>query len=207
MLAVIDMKVGNLRSVLEGFARVGAEVQIAQSPADLEHAEGIVVPGVGAFGDGMACLEQQGWVATIRAEVIDKQKAILGICLGMQLLADGSEEHGMHRGLGLIRGQVVRLEPTEPGHRIPNMGWCDVTPHRTSSVLFGHSSVETFYFAHSYALACADAADIVATFDYGRPLTAAVERAHIFGAQFHPEKSQQPGLDFLDRFVRHVKRA
>jgi glutamine amidotransferase len=206
MLAVIDMKVGNLRSVLEGFARVGAPVRVVERPEDLDAADAIVVPGVGAFGDGIASLERQGLVPVIRQAVLEHQKPILGICLGMQLLAAESEEHGTHQGLGLLPGRVVRLRPTGKEHRIPNMGWCDVTPTRSSSVLFGsHPPVKTFYFAHSYYLECASTEDVAATIDYGGAVTAAVERGHLFGVQFHPEKSQEAGLDLLEGFVRHTR--
>ena len=206
MLAIIDMKVGNLRSVLEGFARVGAAVQVVERPDDIDGADATVIPGVGAFGDGIASLERQSLVPVIRRAVVERQKPILGICLGMQLLADESEEHGTHRGLGLLPGRVVRLQPTDKDHRIPNMGWCDVTPTRSSSVLFGRNPpVKTFYFAHSYYLRCADAEDMAATIDYGGAITAAIERGHVFGVQFHPEKSQEAGLDLLEGFVRHVR--
>jgi len=205
MLAVINMKVGNLRSVLEGFARVGATTRVVESSRDLESAEAIVVPGVGAFGDGIAQLVRHGWADVIRREVLDKHKPILGICLGMQLLADESDEHGSHRGLGLIRGKVLRLQPSTATERVPNMGWCDVTPVSRSSVLLGSASrPRTYYFAHSYAVSCGDAGDVAATLDYGGPTTAVIERGNVFGVQFHPEKSQDAGLDVLDRFVRHV---
>jgi glutamine amidotransferase len=206
MLAVVDMKVGNLRSVLEGFGRVGAPVRVVECPEDVDGADAIVVPGVGAFGDGIASLERQGLVPVIRQAVIERHKPILGICLGMQLLADESEEHGTHQGLGLLPGRVVRLRPTNKDQRIPNMGWCDVTPTRSSSVLFGsHPPVKTFYFAHSYYLECTHAEDMAATIDYGGAIAAAIERGHVFGVQFHPEKSQEAGLDLLEGFVRHTR--
>ena len=205
MLAVVDMKVGNMQSVLDGFARVGAEVRIAADARDLESADAIVVPGVGAFGDGMASLERQGLAAVIRREALERRKPILGICLGMQLLAEESDEHGSHRGLGLVPGRVLRLRPSESYHRVPNMGWCDVTPTARSSVLF-RGDVKTFYFAHSYYLECAEPSDVAATIEYGNRITAAIERGDVFGVQFHPEKSQEAGLDLLDAFNRHAHR-
>jgi len=207
MLAVVDLRVSNLRSVVEAFARVGASVRVVERPEDLESGDAIVIPGVGAFGDGMASLERQGLVGAIRQQVIERGKPIFGICLGMQLLADESEEHGRHAGLGLVQGRVVRLRPSAADQRIPNMGWCDVTPRARPTVLFGADrTARTFYFAHSYALACADPADVAATIDYGGAVTAAIERDHVYGVQFHPEKSQEPGLDLLEGFVRHAGR-
>lgn len=206
MLAVVDMKVGNLRSVLEALVLVGAPFRVVERPEDVDGADAIVVPGVGAFGDGIASLERQGLVPVIRQAVLERRKPILGICLGMQLLTAESEEHGSHQGLTLLPGRVVRLRPTRKDDRIPNMGWCDVRSMRSSSVLLGdHPPVKTFYFAHSYHVECARAEDVAATLDYGGAITAVVERGHVFGVQFHPEKSQEAGLDLLERFVRHTR--
>lgn len=208
MLAVIDMDMGNLQSVLEGFRRVGGQPQVTTRAEEIERATAVILPGVGAFGDGMASLRQKGLVGPLRRHAVELKKPLFGICLGMQLLADEGEEHGRHRGLGLISGRTVRLRPTEPGCRVPNMGWCDVAvPKRQSALFAAIPQGEPFYFAHSYHVVCADPADVAATIDYGGPVTAGIERDNLFGVQFHPEKSQDAGLDVLASFVEHVRRA
>jgi glutamine amidotransferase len=204
MLAMINMQVGNLQSVLQAFRRIGTELELTDRPEGVAAARALILPGVGAFGDGMESLREKGLVEPLRRHVLEKKRLLLGICLGMQLLADESEEHGRHTGLGLITGRVVRLRPTTRECRVPNMGWCDVTlvdPARSRFAPAAHGSA--FYFAHSYHLVCADPGDVAATIDYsGQSLTAAVERNTLFGVQFHPEKSQDAGLDVLASFVK-----
>lgn len=205
-LTMIDLKMGNLQSVLEAFKRVGAEIKIITQPQDIEQANVVILPGVGAFGDGMATLRQKGLVEPVRRHAIEQKKPLLGICIGMQLLADEGEEHGLHQGLGLIPGRVIRLDPPEPRYRVPNMGWCDVTVVKKDSILFaGLPEVEAFYFAHSYHFHCSNPADVAATFEYGDCLTAVVERDNIFGVQFHPEKSQDAGLNVIEMFLKHMQ--
>jgi glutamine amidotransferase len=208
MIAMIDMGIGNLRSVLEAFRRVGSEVVVTARPEDIERASAVILPGVGAFGDGMASLRQQGLADALRRNAIDGKKPLIGICLGMQLLAEEGEEHGNHKGLGLVPSRVVRLRPTGPEFRVPNMGWCDVTFSGSRGILFdGLRDGESFYFAHSYHLQCSDQADVAATIEYGGScLTAAIQRENIFGVQFHPEKSQDAGLNVLASFLRYVER-
>lgn len=205
MIAMIDMGVGNLQSVLQAFHRIGAPVHVTTDAADVDRAGAIILPGVGAFGDGMAALRRYGLVDPLRAAA-QAGKPFIGICLGMQLLAEESEEHGLHSGLGLLRGRVIRLKPTDRTCRVPNMGWCAVRADTTSGRLFAGLHDETFYFAHSYHLQCADSGDVAATLAYGSGrVTAAVERANLFGVQFHPEKSQDAGFHVLAAFVSHVR--
>lgn len=207
MIAMIDMDMGNLQSVLEAFHRIGAEVVVTARPEDVETASAVILPGVGAFGDGMDSLGQRGLVEPLRRHALVERKPLFGICIGMQLLADEGEEFGLHRGLGLIRGRVTRLRPVAPGDRVPNMGWCDVTPAKRE-VLFADVEQDAFYFAHSYCLECVQPEDVAATFNYGGcRIAAAVERANIFGVQFHPEKSQDAGLNVLAAFVEHLRQA
>lgn len=207
MIAMIDMDVGNLQSVLEAFRRIGTPVKVTACAEEVEQSSAVILPGVGAFGDGMASLQQKKLVEPLKRHALEKKKPLLGICLGMQLLAEEGEEHGLHTGLGLIRGRIVRLKPTEKGCRVPNMGWCDVTIMRRPSVLFAdHSDGESFYFAHSYYLQCSDPSDIAATIEYGGRLTVAIERNNILGVQFHPEKSQDAGLNVLASFLKHLQR-
>ena len=207
-LVVIDMGLGNLRSVINAFERVGAEVAVTDSAVEVEGAEAVVLPGVGAFGDGMASLRAHGLIEPLRRHVLERGRPLLGICLGMQLFAEEGTEHGRHEGLKLIRGRVVRLAPTGPGCRLPNMGWCDVTVTNPASRLFAAiPSSERFYFGHGYAVQCADPIDVAATIDYGGPVTAAIERGNLFGVQFHPEKSQDAGLSVLEAFACRTAQA
>lgn len=203
MLTMVDMGMGNLQSVVEAFRRVGAEVRTTDRPEQIDRAEAIILPGVGAFGDAMKRLRTGGLVEPLRRHAVERGRPLFGICLGMQLLADVSEEHGTHDGLGLIGGRVVPLKATQPGFRVPNMGWCDVTPAGNGA---GFTTGASFYFAHSYHLVCSEGGDVAGTIDYsGRPLTVAIERGNIFAAQFHPEKSQEAGLDLLERMTRRLK--
>lgn len=204
MLTMIDMGIGNLQSVRTAFERIGASVRTTTDPTALEEARVVVLPGVGAFGDGMAALEKHGLVEPLRQHAQLRRRPLIGICLGMQLLADESEEHGRHVGLGLVPGRVVRLSPGE-SERVPNMGWCDLTVRRRAVLCERIPDGEPFYFAHSYHLVCAEPADCVATISYGgQPVTAAVERENVMGLQCHPEKSQHAGLELLAAFCRKV---
>lgn len=186
MLTIVDIGLSNLGSVHQALNRVGASSMTARSGAELRAATAIILPGVGAFGDGMSALRTQGLVEPLRRHA-GAGRPLLGICLGMQLLADESEEHGCHEGLGLIPGRVVRLAPDDPSLPVPNIGWCDIgeTP---------------FYFAHSYHLVPDDPADGIAEIDYGGPVVVAARRGSVSGVQFHPEKSQDAGLQLLETF-------
>lgn len=204
MIGVIDLGISNIGSVLRAFQRVGSTPALLDDARAVAAAQAIVLPGVGAFGDGMAALQSRGLAAPLQ-EAARAGKPILGFCLGMQLLADSSEEYGQHRGLGLIPGKVVRLAPGA-GERVPNIGWCDVTA-RPGARLFRDTPPGTpFYFVHSYHLQCADPGDTAATIAFGKtPVTVAVEHGNIFGLQCHPEKSQDAGLGVLDAFLSVVR--
>jgi glutamine amidotransferase len=185
--------------VLNALEAVGADAQVIEDPAAMEGAAGVILPGVGAFRDGMANLERAGFPDAIRAYV-DTGRPLLGICLGMQMLAERSEEYGDYTGLGLIPGTVTRIESL-PGLRIPHVGW-NTLDVRSDSVLFdGLSEERSFYFVHSYHLEAAASDFVTATTDYGVPLTACVQRDNVHGVQFHPEKSQRDGLKLLTNFV------
>lgn len=200
MLGVIDLGISNIGSVLRAFDRLGSSLTPLRDAHAVVNAKAIVLPGVGAFGEGMAALYAQGLVEPLR-EAARAGKPVLGICLGMQLLADHGEEFGSHEGLGLIPGKVVRLK-AGPGERIPNIGWCDITPHDGSRLFRAIHSGTSFYFVHSYHLQCADPGHVAATIAFGStPVTAAVEHGNIFGLQCHPEKSQDAGLSVLDAFL------
>jgi glutamine amidotransferase len=202
MLAVIDCGISNIRSVLNALAAVGADAKVVLDPAESEGAKGLVLPGVGAFGDGMKALESHGWPAAL-ASAVDAGTPLLGLCLGMQLLATSSSEYGEHDGLGLIPGRVVRI-PAAPGLRVPHVGWNTVTVDRPSPLLDGLPAEPTFYFVHSYHLLPEEDDDLLATTDYGQPLAACIQRGPVYGCQFHPEKSQRDGLALLANFARIV---
>ncbi len=208
MIALIDLDTGNLSSVMAAFQRVGGEVTRTNAPEDIERARAVVLPGVGAFGEGMAVLRGRGLAEPLRRHALERGRPLLGICLGLQFLADEGEENGRHAGLGLIPGRVVRLAPDRAGYRVPNIGWCDLTIERPGRLLPAPPARPACYFVHSYWLDCADPADRTASIEYsGRALTAAVERHNVMGCQFHPEKSQQAGLDMLHAFLSLVAQA
>lgn len=206
MITIVDLETGNLQSVLQAFSRVGVEVGLTGSPDGLARAEGIVLPGVGAFAAGMEALRAKGFEEPLRRLALDEKKPLLGICLGMQYLAEESSEHGSHKGLGFIPGRVERLKADKPGYRLPNMGWCDLKVSR-KSILFPDSEKNiSCYFVHSYWLKCARPDEVAATIEYsGRAVTAAVQSGNLTGCQFHPEKSQEAGLDILHAFVKYVR--
>lgn len=209
-VTVIDYGLGNLFSVRRAFTHVGAEVEFATTGAAVRGGAALVLPGVGAFGDGMRQLEERGLVESIRATV-EGGRPLLGICLGMQLLFDEGDEFGVHRGLSLMGGRVGRLAGDgENGARVkvPHVGWAALRPtDRTngweSTVLQGIATGAAMYFVHSYAPAPADKALSVADIDFGgRRYCAVVQRDSVMGCQFHPERSAADGLRILDNFVR-----
>jgi glutamine amidotransferase len=200
MIVIVDYGMGNLRSVLNALEALGAQAQISSDPAALTAAERIVLPGVGAFGEAMHRLRERGLVEALTREV-GQGKPILGLCLGMQLLAERGLEHGEHAGLGWIAGEVRRLEPPDPALRVPHIGWNEVTTRPPSRLLAGIPDGSTFYFVHSYHLLPRDQTCVTGTCDYGGPLVAVVEQGHVMGTQFHPEKSQKAGLQLLRNFL------
>ncbi len=202
MIVVVDYKLGNLFSVAKALEYVGAPVRVSADPADLRAATHIVLPGVGAFPQGMHNLERTGLLEILREEVLGKKKPFLGICLGMQLLADKGYEHEECAGLGWIGGEVRKLETG--GLKVPHVGWNDVTAKEGSKLFEGIKQGSDFYFVHSYTLACIDASAVAATADYGGAVTAAVEQGNIHAVQFHPEKSQEAGLKLLENFLRYA---
>lgn len=202
MIEIVDLGVSNLRSVVRAFAQIGVDVHTTTRAADLRLADGIVLPGVGSFRDGMGRLRELDLVDELRHAALERGAPTLGICLGMQLLADESFEHGRHEGLGIVPGRVVAMEAAH-GDRVPNIGWCDLQFERSSALAGSELGGEAAYFVHSYHLECADPGDVVATIEHGgRRVTAAVERTSVMGVQFHPEKSQDNGLTILDAFSR-----
>ena len=197
-VALIDYGAGNLASVRKGFAAVGVDLQVPGCPGDLDDATGIVVPGVGHFSATAAI--DSGWRDAIRRRVI-AGVPLLGICLGMQWLFEGSTESPEVEGLGLIRGTCTRIEAERP-LKVPHVGWNTLSPLRPSAVLAGVPSGSHVYFTHSYAAPLT--AECAATAAHGQTFAAAIERDHVWGVQFHPEKSSVPGLQILGNFARMV---
>ncbi len=200
MLAIVDYGVGNLFSLLSSFASIGEPAQVTDDPATLAKADGIILPGVGAFGDAAEKLRKTGLEEAVIREA-KNGKPLLGICLGMQLLFEKSLEYGEHAGLGLLRGTVRPIREVIPAdYKIPHIGWNALHIIRRSPLLSNTKDGEFVYFVHSYYAAdCADSLAAVA--DYGAPLTAMVQKENICGCQFHPEKSGEVGLRILRAFA------
>jgi glutamine amidotransferase len=201
-IAIIDYGRGNVRSVANAVEYCGADAVVTSDAAVIDDASHILLPGVGAFGDAMAALKERGLPEVLHRQAFEKGKPFLGICLGMQVLAERGHEHGTHDGLGWIKGEVARLQPGADSLKIPHMGWNDITLAAEHPVFKGFTPGRlTFYFVHSYHFrAAADA--VLATCDYGARFTAAVAKDNIVATQFHPEKSQDSGVEVLENFVK-----
>ena len=218
LLCIIDYGIGNLRSIEKAFEAVGAEVIRSDRADDIARASHVVLPGVGAFG---ACSDEISKRKLVKPilEAIDSGKPFLGVCVGMQLLFEASEELGLHDGLGVLPGRIVRFkasyhpEPALVGEpldttpeirplKIPHMGWNTVQPRRDSPLLEGLDSPSYFYFVHSFHAQTAEQKDILAHTTYGLDFPAIVQRNNVFGVQFHPEKSHDNGLRVLKNFAQ-----
>lgn len=197
-VVLIDYGVGNLRSVNKALSTVGAVVLQTSDPQQILQAGKVVLPGVGAFGDGMAGLQARGLVPVLQ-EIVQRGVPLLGICLGMQLLFEGSAELGAHIGLAFLPGYVRRF--AGGGLKVPQTGWNQIDPERESPLLSGLEPGCYAYFNHSYYCDAADRQDWLASTDYGLRYASVVGRGRLYGAQFHPEKSQAVGLQILRNFV------
>ncbi len=201
MLAIVDYGMGNLRSVQKAFEKIGAEARVIQSPRDLVGARGIVLPGVGAFGQAMDNLCTAGWIDPLHT-VCERGVPFIGICLGMQLLFELSEEMGQHKGLGILPGDVKRFTGNM---KVPQMGWNQIRVRQANPLLRDVVDGGYAFFVHSYYCAPRDSSLVLATSDYGVEFASIVGRGNIFGAQFHPEKSQAVGLKILENFAAIVR--
>jgi glutamine amidotransferase len=205
LVAIVDYGSGNLRSAAKAFERAavgsGALIRVTADPETVRRADRVVLPGVGAFAD---CMGGLGAVAGMREALEEavrrRGRPFLGICVGMQLMAERGVEFGAHPGLGWIAGEVRAIRP-EGGLKVPHMGWNDVVARAGEPLFHGLAPGEPMYFVHSYALYPGDRDDVAATADYGGPITAAVRRANMAGTQFHPEKSQAAGLRLIANFL------
>ncbi len=199
MIGIIDYGVGNLFSLKSSFEAVGAQAVVSGDAAVLSGADKLVLPGVGAFADAVNKLRESGMDREVYAAA-EQGKLLLGICLGMQMMFEKSYEYGEHKGLGLLKGQVVAMEGMLPaGLKIPHIGWNALHMEKQSRILSGIREGDFVYFLHSFhAVGCE--ASLAATAEYGIPITAAVEQGNVFGCQFHPEKSGSVGLAILKAF-------
>jgi imidazole glycerol-phosphate synthase subunit HisH len=198
-VALIDYGAGNLRSVENALRAAGAaDVRVTSDPDAVATADRIVLPGVGAFAACMAALSGvSGMIEAMERRVRGECRPFLGVCVGMQLMAEAGEEFGTHKGLGWVPGTVAKLEPGDADARVPHMGWNDVVPAAPHPLIVPGEA----YFLHSFAFDAGDPAHVAATTDHGGPVTAAIARDTMIGVQFHPEKSQAYGLALLRRFL------
>ena len=200
MIAIVNYGMGNLRSVQKAFEHIGAKAAIVHRPEEIDNADRVVLPGVGAFGDAMDNLKTAGLIAPI-VKAITEGRPFLGICLGLQLMFAESEEMGQHKGLDILPGGVRRFPK---GQRVPQIGWNKVRIQRETALLDGVPDGSYFYFVHSFYVASKRDDDVIGTTDYGIDYASIAGSGRAFGVQFHPEKSQDAGLKILKNFAEHV---
>jgi glutamine amidotransferase len=200
-VTIINSGVCNLDSIRRAAEECGGKPIVTDDPRELEHADRIILPGVGSFGAAMKAMTTKGLAAGLRHLLAKRSLPFLGICLGMQLMATRSQEFGNTEGLNLIPGDIVPLNSNDKADRIPHIGWNTAQPTRDSPLFHGIDSDRDFYFVHSYRYACSDPADVLAeTPSYGK-FAAAVQHGNLMGVQFHPEKSQRAGFQLIRNFL------
>lgn len=200
MIAIIDYDAGNIKSVEKAFAALGQETVVTRNRAQILNADKVILPGVGAFGTAMDNLKKYEMDKVIR-EVIEKKTPFLGVCLGLQLLFDGSEECSGTEGLGILPGDIVKI-PEQEGLKIPHMGWNSLQLHNNGRLFEDIPQQSYVYFVHSYYLKAHDRNIVTATTEYSTHIHASVEKDNIFACQFHPEKSSHVGRKILDNFAK-----
>lgn len=199
MVAIIDYGAGNLQSVKKALDFISAESKITDNKDEINAASHIILPGVGSFADAMSCIRERGLEETIKKSA-DGSKHFLGICLGLQLLFESSEESPGVKGLGVFKGDIVTI-PKDNGLKVPHIGWNSVKLNQTNGILEGIKDESYFYFVHSYYLKNADEDIVAGTTEYGVPIQCAVQNGRVCATQFHPEKSSEVGLALLKNFV------
>ena len=203
MIAIIDYDAGNIKSVEKAIQYLGEEAVVTRDRETILSADGVILPGVGAFGDAMEKLQAYGLVEVIH-ECVEKQIPFLGICLGLQLLFESSEESPGAKGLGVLEGKIVRL-PAESGLKIPHIGWNNLKFPRRGRLFEGVPEDAYVYFVHSFYLQAKDPEIVTATTEYGATIHASVEKGNVFACQYHPEKSSGVGLKMLENFIKLTK--
>lgn len=201
IVGIVDYGLGNIASVRAAVERVGGKPVVTFDADVLRKCDRLIIPGVGAFADGMARLRQRGLIPVLDELVIAGRKPVLGICLGFQMLGRRSYEFGETAGLGWIDAEVLPLRPNDPKIRVPHVGWNDVQIRRRTGLFRGVPDGALFYYVHSFYMECASDGPSVGVCDYGQAMTVVVEQGNIFGTQFHPEKSQRQGLAVLRNFI------
>ncbi|ACO04674.1 MAG TPA: imidazole glycerol phosphate synthase subunit HisH [Persephonella sp.] len=204
MITVVDYGMGNLRSVAKALEKVGLDVKVSSDPEDVLNSKAIVVPGVGAFGDAMHNLDRLGLLDPV-IRSIESGKPYLGICLGLQILFEYGYEFGEHKGLGVLRGKVIRFENRE-GFKVPHMGWNQVWIKQKDGLFSDIKDGEYYYFVHSFYAVPSEESDIASTTDYITEFCSAVQKGNVWAVQFHPEKSQKAGLKLLENFKGFVEK-
>jgi glutamine amidotransferase len=202
MIYIINYQSGNLGAIVNMFRRIGANILIAEKPSDLVHASKIILPGVGTFDTGMQNLISAGWLHCLNQKVLQENVPTLGICLGMQLMTNSSEE-GRLEGLGWIKASTKRFAFSDKNLKVPHMGWNRVSPNKSSNLLSTDGAETKFYFAHSYYVETENDQDTLLKSFYGLEFSSAVEKGNILGVQFHPEKSHRYGMNLLRNFVNN----
>lgn len=200
-LGIIDYGMGNILSVINAVDYLGYDFGIVKEKDDFEKFSKLILPGVGAFQDCMKNLKGKDFITCLNREVIDNEKTILGICLGMQVMAKSSNEGGVTDGLGWVDAKVEKIEAKDFGLKIPHIGWNTVNFNQDSFLFKGIPQHSACYFVHSYSMRCTNRENIIAITDYGGEITAAVHKNNIIATQFHPEKSQEIGLRILENFL------
>ena len=203
MVAIIDYDAGNIKSVEKAIQFLGEEVIVTRNPAEILNASGVILPGVGSFGDAMEKLHKYNLIPVIH-EVVERKIPFLGICLGLQLLFEKSDESPGVEGLGILKGEIKRI-PDKEGLKIPHIGWNSLKFPNEGRLYEGISEDSYVYFVHSYYLEAMENAIVVATTEYGINIHASVEKDNVFACQFHPEKSSSVGLKILENFLKISK--
>jgi len=202
MIAIIDYGMGNIRSLSNAIEYIGRDVVVTSDPRVIKDANKLILPGVGAFGDAINAIREKGLDEILYKDVVEKKKPMLGICLGLQLLALSSDEHGFHKGLGWLKAEVTKFDPALR-IKIPHIGWNDICYTEPHPLFRGLKNNErAFYFVHSFYIKCKNPEDILATCNYGIDFTAAICLDNIVATQFHPEKSQDNGIQVLKNFLK-----
>jgi imidazole glycerol-phosphate synthase subunit HisH len=202
MIAVIDYGMGNVRSMCNAVEWLGYEAALTADPKVIADASHVILPGVGAFGDAITNIKERGLDEILHQQVIEKGKPLLGVCLGLQLLAKRSEEHKLHDGLGLLDAEVIKFKFSDSNLKLPHVGWNVVSVCKDHQLFHKLKRDEfSFYFVHSFHIVCKNQEDVLATCDYGIEFVAAISKNAVVATQFHPEKSQDNGIQVLYNFL------